>query len=358
MELNELSRRLAPSFLPPTGVLEMTYACNHSCIFCSCPWYNKTGNFEVREEMGISQWKKTIQKLCEMGVCNIAFTGGEPLLKKGIEEIITFAGSCVTEHINTENGKLTSQFRAPDLFLLSNGLTMRNDILDLCKEYKINLSLSLPGLRTFKEHTGVDNAKGVLGWFEKAVKKGVSTTVGITVTKKNLEELFEVISAAFLAGAGNLLMNRFLPGGRGIEYASELCLDKEQIKMMMDIGEEVLNKANRQGSMGTELPKCITNEKNYKYLEVATRCSAALGFFVVDPSGFIRVCNHSPIRLNHVDEIEKVKDHPYWKTFIRKDYLPDECGGCNLSTVCDGGCREAAHIVGGKVNSLDPLLMD
>ena len=31
--------RLAPSFLPATAVLEMTYRCNHACLFCSCPWY-------------------------------------------------------------------------------------------------------------------------------------------------------------------------------------------------------------------------------------------------------------------------------------------------------------------------------
>ena len=82
--------------------------------------------------------------------------------------------------------------------------------------------------------------------------------------------------------------------------------------------------------------------------------SAALDFFVVDPSGYVRVCNHSPVRLGHVRAIEFVKTHPYWKRFVVKDYLPGACRTCADRVCCDGGCREAAHIVGGAVDSLDP----
>ena len=38
-----------------------------------------------------------------------------------------------------------------------------------------------------------------------------------------------------------------------------------------------------------------------------------LGFFVIDPSGYVRTCNHSPQRPNDVSEIHKVKTHPYWR---------------------------------------------
>ena len=85
------SRCLAPSFLPATAVMEMTYNCNHKCTFCSCPWYNESLPFEQLDEMTESQWKKLITKLSSMGVCNLAFTGGEPLLKAGIENIIEHA---------------------------------------------------------------------------------------------------------------------------------------------------------------------------------------------------------------------------------------------------------------------------
>ena len=100
---------------------------------------------------------------------------------------------------------------------------------------------------------------------------GITTTVNITVTKKNLFELYETISEALIAGADSLLLNRFLPGGRGLKYAKELLLSIEDINKMLDIAEEVLKTANRKGSVGTELPKCIIDTSKYSYLKVSTK---------------------------------------------------------------------------------------
>jgi len=151
----------------------------------------------------------------------------------------------------------------------------------------------------------------------------VATTVGVTVTRRNIHELYETIAEALLAGADTLLMNRFLPGGRGLEYADDLTLSRDQLTEMLDTAEEVLQSANRNGSVGTELPKCMVDESKYERLTVGTRCSAALDFFVVDPSGYTRVCNHSTVRLVHVDQIEDLKQDPYWRQFTMKDYLPE-----------------------------------
>jgi radical SAM protein with 4Fe4S-binding SPASM domain len=41
-----------------------------------------------------------------------------------------------------------------------------------------------------------------------------------------------------------------------------------------------------------------------------------------------------------------------------KDYLPKACSGCGQMAACDGGCREAAHICGGGLESLDPALTE
>ncbi|MGD0093954.1 MAG: radical SAM protein [Planctomycetota bacterium] len=354
---DRVTSRLAPSFLPTTAVLEMTYRCNHACLFCSCPWFASGNGFDVREELAPHEWQAIIRKLCEMGVNNFAFTGGEPLLKEGLEEIVEFAAACETEFIETQDGALVSRRGPPNLYLLSNGKALRQEILELCRKHRMNLSLSLPGLATFSEHTAGGDPRNVLRWFRAAHAQGVTTTVGVTVTRKNIHELYETIAEALLAGADTLLMNRFLPGGRGIRYARELELNVAEIGQMLDTAEKVLRTANRYGSVGTELPKCIVDASRYERLKVGTRCSAALDFFVIDPSGYVRACNHSPVRLNHFREIEQVKLHPYWKRFTQKDYLPRSCAPCSLAGQCDGGCREAAHIVGGQPDSPDPVLM-
>jgi radical SAM protein with 4Fe4S-binding SPASM domain len=348
--------RLARSFLPSTAVLEMTYRCTHECIFCSCPWDAPESQFERLPEMPIEEWRECVSRLCGLGVTSIAFTGGEPLAKQGIEGLIEHAARQTCEHVETRDGKLASWEAPPKLYLLSNGDVMTEDVLALCKRLDVNLSMSLPGLTTFAEHTGGRDPEHVLAWFRRAKEVGVRTTVGISVTARNLFELYETIGQALLAGADNVLLNRFLPGGRGLAHAEELLLTREQVHEMLATAEEVLRTANRYGSVGTELPKCMLPDMAFERLQVGTRCSAATDFFVVDPSGYLRVCNHSPVRLPHWTKLDEVRDHPYWRRFALKDYLPRECAPCPEMGHCDAGCREAAHIYGGAVDALDPLL--
>jgi radical SAM protein with 4Fe4S-binding SPASM domain len=351
-----MQSRLAPSFLPSTCVLEMTYKCNHKCLFCSCPWEANNNSFKRRKELSLNEWKDCIKLMTENGICSIAFTGGEAHLNKDLPEIIKFAASCTSEYIETKDDVLVTEKKPPGLYLISNGELVNKDVLSMCKANNVHLSMSLPGLSTFKFHTQVGNPQKILNNFKEAQKMGVTTTVNITVTKKNLFELYETISQALLAGADTLLLNRFLPGGRGLKH-TELLLSKEEIIEMLDTAEEVLRIARRPGSVGTELPKCIVDTSKYTNLKVSTKCSAAINFFVISPSGYIRTCNHSPIELCHFSEFESLKSDEYWKRFTQKDYVPSSCSDCNMLCDCDCGCREAAHVFSGKLDSQDPVLI-
>ncbi len=309
------------------------------------------------KELSTVQWKAVLDLLARQGVHQICFTGGEALLRPDLPEIMAYASRLKVKVIKDKDGQLAEHIASPKLYLLSNGALVDDAILDLCKRDDIQLSISMPGLRTFAELTGGGDVNKILRIFEKARERGLSTVVGITVTKKNLFELYETISAAFLAGATQLLLNRFLEGGRGRRYARELALSRAELIEMLDVAEQALHDAGRYGSVGTELPLCLFTSGKYKRLEVSTGCSAAKGFFVIGPSGKVRVCNHSPVELAHYSEIETLKMDPYWMKFARSDYLPAMCAGCEDAGRCAGGCREAAHIVAGAINAPDALLI-
>lgn len=353
-----IDRRPAVSFLPATAVLELTYRCNHQCIFCSCPWEDGSGSFNRQDELTADQWKAAISRLCDMGVSNIAFTGGEPLERRDLREIVSHAASCQTEHIKTVNGSLVSEVSPPHLYLLSNGRKVDDSVLQMCMDYGVQLSMSLPGLETFSMHTGFNGADGVLRAFAKAKASGLRTVANITVTKLNLYELDRVIDAALMAGAEQILLNRFLPGGRGLYYRHQLSLSTDELRQMLDVAEATLQTVGKFGSLGTEVPRCAAEPSHYKSLQVGTRCSAAIQFFVVGPSGFTRVCNHSPVNLNHIDDISGLKTNEYWSVFTQRRYLPSGCYDCYSRSECDGGCREAAHLVGGHTRAPDMLMLE
>lgn len=124
---------------------------------------------------------------------------------------------------------------------------------------------------------------------------------------------------------------------------------------MFDIAEEVFARAGIKGHVGTELPYCvIKNPQKYKHLQIASLCAGGKEFFVIDPSGYVKVCNHSPHRCCKWTELETLNDNEYWMAFASKAYIPDMCKDCEHLDICDGGCRESAHVFYGSINAPDP----
>ncbi len=360
-----------PLRIPDTAVLELTYRCNHQCLFCSCPW--EAEGYERGREMNLAEWKVALQRLASLGVRTITLTGGETLLKEELIDLLAWI---------REQGDFN---RDQSIVLISNGLAMSDTFLKAFQQYNVHLSLSLPGLTTFERHTGVDNASGVLEWLEKASSAGLTTTANVTVTAYNYPELRQTVAEAVLAGAGTILVNRFLPGGRGLSYMDELVLSREQLNGMLRTTEEVLQLSNRIGTVGTEFPLCIVEDRSrYKNLTIGTLCSAGKGFFVIDPAGWIRVCNHSPVKvghilgefpnclsvesptpdhtsaesysLKHVSAESIITDVDYWNRFARRAYIPAGCTTCREVSYCDCGCRATAEMVCGSLRALDPCL--
>lgn len=322
--------------LPEILTAELTYRCNHKCLFCSCPWEKQP---EMKEkELSPAEWKEIFAKVKEHGVRQITFTGGEATLREDLFEILDAA-----------------QKLEFSLGLISNGKNIDESFLKRIKKYHLLLSISVPGIDTFEQTTGQDNINHTLEIFDQCKEHGIQTVANIAVSKINFSELYENIALPLLHGAEYILLNRFLPGGRGLENTRYL-LSVDEINQMFDIAEEVLSRAGVYGHIGTELPFCIIKDpKKYKYLNISSLCAAAKQFFVIDPSGYVKVCNHSPKRLCHWSEIASLSTDKYWNRFTNSDYIPAMCKKCEyLNTRCDGGCREAAHVYWGAVTDKDP----
>lgn len=334
--------------LPYSVVLELTYRCNHRCVFCSCPWFAPKSHYPKDKELDVEKWKQAINKLYDMGVQTFSISGGEAILKDGMPQIV--------EHIRKEGNK--RGYNHP-IVLISNGLAMKEEYLQLFKRCNVHLSMSLPGYESFQAQTGVDNADGVLAWFTHAKEMGLETTVNVTVTKKNIHELFETISMGLISGASSLLLNRFLPGGRGLVYLDELMLSPKQVNEMLDVAEEVLTLSGRYGNLGTEVAACaIEDASRYKHLRFGYKCGAAKGFFVIDPAGNVRTCNHSPRIVGHIFHSQIIDDVDYWNMFANSQYKPKACKSCKIIEQCDCGCREVANILYGNPKEVDTTIVN
>lgn len=76
--------------LKPNWMLaELTYACPLMCGYCSNP--TDIGSAARKAELPTRVWKKCIVDGAKLGVSQIGFSGGEPLLRKDLEELVEVA---------------------------------------------------------------------------------------------------------------------------------------------------------------------------------------------------------------------------------------------------------------------------
>ena len=75
----------APVIGQPLWLLaELTYKCPLHCVFC----YNPTQHARINDEMSTAQWVDVMQQARKLGAAQLGFSGGEPLLRDDLEELV------------------------------------------------------------------------------------------------------------------------------------------------------------------------------------------------------------------------------------------------------------------------------
>ena len=75
----------APTIASPLWLLaELTYRCPLHCAFC----YNPVDHASQRDELTTSEWIDTMRQARELGAVQLGFSGGEPLLRDDLEDLI------------------------------------------------------------------------------------------------------------------------------------------------------------------------------------------------------------------------------------------------------------------------------
>ena len=180
--------------LPDVAAVELTYRCNHRCIFCSCPW--EADALAKEQELDVDTWRRAFREIRRRGTHVVSLSGGEPTLRSDLLGIID-AARCEGLHP----------------CLVSNGRAVDEAMLRELKTREVNLSISVPGIETFERQTGYNGVEHVMSLFRAARQMGMKVTANIAVTKINLPELYETIAYSLINGASYILLNRFLPGG-------------------------------------------------------------------------------------------------------------------------------------------------
>ena len=204
--------------------VSVTDRCDLRCTYCMVEDMEFLPKQEV---LSIEELIKLIEVFNNLGVVKYRLTGGEPLIRKGIVDIIEYLNKLkikgfIKEHTLTTNG--TNLHRYSE-FLKKNGIE------------RINVSLDTLSASRFKEITRWGNVNKVLDGIQAALEAGIKVKINSVVTKDfNDDELIEIINWSEKRGVDVSLIEVMPIGSIGEkrfdQYKLMSLVEKELIKKL------------------------------------------------------------------------------------------------------------------------------
>lgn len=301
-------------------ILSLTTRCNLRCLMCEIP-------LAPLQELTTAQWKKAIEDAAFIGAQTISLSGGEPLLRDDIFELISFGRSCGMETVLVSNGALIcpetakklSQAGVNAVHISIEGGEETHDLLRGAGSFEKTVS----GLRNLRESK-------------------IKTIIAATVSRYNYKDLPEVLKIASSCGCA---MVKFQPFSdiflRDKSKSKDFFIDKARAQELKNIIKKVLALSNEYG--------IITNPENYlnripAYLcgessGSKNACSALWTSCPVNPRGDIYPCwviNEEDKKIGSLLEqgLCEIWLSPRHE-LLRQTLSKNGCGGCMMNCYDD-----------------------
>lgn len=299
--------------------LSLTYQCNNHCAQCYL-----SENTDVKGTLTTAQWKTVIDKLWEVGVPQVVFTGGECMVRDDLLELVEYSKQFTTGIIT--NGTLLSEELARHL---------RAAHLDW-----IQITLEAASAKIHDEIQGRDGAwKETVAGIKNALAAGLSVSINATLSKKNAAQLDKLIDFAQKLHIRYVSTNAIIKAGRGIAEKEEAGVEEQELQGILEKA-----KAHAQSHeifFNWFLPTCYKNV-NPVELGFGQRCCSACSVnMMVEPNGDVIPCQSwTQQNLGNIltEPWERIWDHPVAQQIRNHRYVQEECRGCEHLEVCLGAC--------------------
>jgi len=282
----------------------------------------------------------------------LVFTGGEPLVRPDIFELLAHAKKAGLKNIIATNGTLIDEEMA--FKLKENGV--------VCNA--ISLDAASPAI-----HDKIRNRPGAFDLAMRAIeatrKAGILLQINTTAMEYNLPELPKLIQLADSLGAGIMLMYQLVAVGRG-EKIERATLKKSANRNLSEIIRKEQKSARTivEPVAGPQYWPYLLSQKGIEngfFLKVAGKvfhgCAAGRGFVYVKANGDVWPCPFVEVSGGNIRHQSFHEIYHHSQVFRdlrrREETLKGLCGECNYKTVC-GGCRGRAHAYTGDYLAEDP----
>lgn len=343
----------------PVVVWNMTRRCNLKCVHC----YAQAIDPEGQDEISTAQGKEIIDDLAAFGAPVMLFSGGEPLVRKDLVELASYATSKGMRAVISTNGTLITKEKAREL-----------------KEVGLSyVGISIDG--TEETH---DKFRGVPGAYKKALRaveyckaEGLKVGLRFTINKRNWTEVPSVFQVLKDLEVPRACFYHLVYSGRGSELIKEdlshaetrqlLDLIMDETKALYDAGlpKEILTVDNHAD--GVYVYQRLLKEDPERAKEVLELLqfnegnNSGRGIGCISWDGQVHADqfwrNHTfgnvlerPFSEIWMDEnielLHKLKD--------KKQYVGGRCADCRYLNICAGNFRARAEAYYDDIWAQDP----
>ena len=321
---------------PYVLVAELTYRCPLRCAYCSNPT-----RIEDRPALATADWLRVLDEASELGVVQVHFTGGEPLLRDDLEPLVA---------------------RAAELELYSNlitsGLPLARERLaglqaaGLCA-VQLSFQAARPGPSA--EIAGVDAfepKRQVAAWVREL---DLPLTVNVVLHRGNLDEVGAIIALAEELGAERLELANTQYLGWAYQNRAALMPSLAQL----DAARAVVAAARERLRGRMELLFVLPDYHGDR----PRTCMNGWGerYVVVTPDGRAMPCHAAHILplafpdLRSQSLVTAWRDSEAFQKYRGTDYLREPCRSCERREIDHGGCRCQAFLLTGDATAADPV---
>ena len=313
--------------LPILSEVALTWSCNIKCQFCyaACRCTSEPEDESTLKELSTKDVKHVLDIIRhDAEVPSVSFTGGEPVLRRDLTELIAYASSTLNMRVNLiTNGTLISaqmadDFRAAGLASAQVSIESPDpDVHNCIVGVKNAFEASLKGLRNLK------NA-------------GISVHPHATLCQLNLPSLPQMARFAKSLGVDRFSLNMIIPAGRGA--AEDLAVRYSEVK---DIVLRIKSEAEAAGirfMWYSPTPMCLFNPVSNQLGNKG--CSACEGLLSVDPFGRLLPCSSwkEPVGSLLLEGFQDLWFGSHGKFLREKRSAHPLCRECEHFAVCHGAC--------------------
>lgn len=336
--MTQVGSEIKSDITPPLWLLaELTYRCPLQCPYCSNPLEIS----KYQNELSTEDWIRVMQQARKMGATQLGFSGGEPLVRSDLEELIQEA-----RHL----GYYTN--------LITSGVGMDEARIKRFKDagldhIQISFQASDEELNNYLGGTKTFQHKKEMARIVKEYEYPM--VLNIVIHRKNIDNIRDILEMTVELNADYVELASTQYYGWSRINVEQLLPTREQLANAEIVAKEYQERMKGKSKIIYVIPDYFENRPK--------ACMNGWGsiFLTIAPDGTALPCHEAgqlPIEFPNVKDYsvpEIWNGSPGFNHFRGFEWMKEPCRSCDEKEKDFGGCRCQAYMMTGDAANTDPV---